>query len=359
MKFNNEDYKSFEKFSLYLNEILGKIEEAITFLKETLYNIDRLPKEINDTSYAEFIGSFKQKSVDSVAPLGYSILSVDGSNFPINEEIYLPFYGINVASVFEKYGKEPKFDRTSKFKLFYEADEIFSEEGKLITKDEINIKMLLEESKYLNEKLEEYKPQYALFDGSLILWGLMSPLKYDPNNVIEFEKFILKAKSLHIPIAGIISGSRSKEIVNTLSLYLKENNMKQFVKYRNLINLIFDIQLMDKVLENNSASSLFKVNKYLLKNYSENIYFFFLKTEYEVLRVEIPEFVIDDIDRVSAIILDQVKKGLGYPVILQLAHQEAAIKEEIKSFINNLMFKNYKGKDLFNQKLLSKLKRRI
>ncbi|MEF3244717.1 MAG: DNA double-strand break repair nuclease NurA [Caldisericaceae bacterium] len=359
MKFSNEDYKSFEKFSQYFNEILEEIEKVIIFLKETLNKVDHFPKEMNHTSYAEFIGNFKQKPINRKTPLDYSILAVDGSNFPVNEEIYLPFFGISVASVFEKFGEKPTFDRTSKFKLFYKPQEIFSEDGKLLTKEEINIKMLLEESKFLSKKLEDYKPHYALFDGSLILWGLMSPLKYDPNNVVEFEKFILKAKSLHIPIAGIISGSRSKEIINTLSLYLKENNFEKFVKYRSLINSIFDIQLMDKVLENNSISSLFKVNKYLLKNYSENIYFFFLKTEYEVLRVEIPEFVIDEIDRLSTIVLDQVKKGAGYPVILQLAHQEAVINDEIKAFINNLIFKNYKDKNIFNQKLLSKLRKRI
>jgi NurA-like 5'-3' nuclease len=58
------------------------------------------------------------------------------------------------------------------------------------------------------------------------------------------------------------------------------------------------------------------------------VYFFYLKLEDEIARVEIPEWVAQDGKKLGlthALMLDQCRRGQGYPVALSEAHEQAVV----------------------------------
>ena len=58
------------------------------------------------------------------------------------------------------------------------------------------------------------------------------------------------------------------------------------------------------------------------------MFFFYLKVDGEIGRVEVPQWVAerdDLVDMVHSLVLDQCRRGLGYPVALMEAHEKAVV----------------------------------
>ncbi|HXX59359.1 MAG TPA: DNA double-strand break repair nuclease NurA, partial [Dehalococcoidales bacterium] len=76
-------------------------------------------------------------------------------------------------------------------------------------------------------------------------------------------------------------------------------------------------------------SALFISPSKVQKRYGPHlVHFFYLKLADEIARVEVPMWVASDkarIDLAHALILDQCKRGQGYPVALSEAHEKAVI----------------------------------
>ena len=70
-------------------------------------------------------------------------------------------------------------------------------------------------------------------------------------------------------------------------------------------------------------------SKVVGKHYGvHQIYFFYLRVDDEIARVEIPHWVANDDSLLSlthALVLDQCQRGHGYPVALSEAHEKAVI----------------------------------
>jgi NurA-like 5'-3' nuclease len=66
-----------------------------------------------------------------------------------------------------------------------------------------------------------------------------------------------------------------------------------------------------------------------VKHYgAQEINFFYIRLDGEVGRVEIPLWVAEDerlVELVHSTILDQCQRGLGYPVALSEAHEQAVV----------------------------------
>jgi GNAT superfamily N-acetyltransferase len=61
---------------------------------------------------------------------------------------------------------------------------------------------------------------------------------------------------------------------------------------------------------------------------AQRVYFFYLQTGQEMARVEVPEWVAADPARLElahALLLDQCRRGQGYPVALSEAHEQAVV----------------------------------
>jgi NurA-like 5'-3' nuclease len=73
---------------------------------------------------------------------------------------------------------------------------------------------------------------------------------------------------------------------------------------------------------------------------AHRVYFFYLNIGQEIARVEVPEWVAQDTELLSAVhalVFDQAKKGGGYPVSLSEAHEHAVVKGKDREFFLELL----------------------
>ncbi|WP_041726064.1 DNA double-strand break repair nuclease NurA [Caldisericum exile] len=365
MKFNSQFLKQIRSAAENYVEQNNKKKKLLERLSEEIFNIDfslldliSSPPEYN---YAKFEEKFSLYTFNSNFVKDYSILATDGSRITIDEGLPFPFYIINVASVFEKVGKSSSHKVNSKSEFYFNKNDLYDEKGDFLAEQDINLKMLLKEAEFLSESIEMYNPDIALFDGSLILWGLKQSKKIETKKAINlYEKPIFTAFTLKKPIAGYISGTRSKEVIKTLILYLKRKGNNDISN--ELLLSLNDSDLMNSIMKDNQRTSIFSSTEKLLSNYSHKIYFFFLKIGQEVVRVEIPDFVYESkeiLDRLIHLLFTEIERGKGYPLILKLAHFEAVINEKDKKFIENILRSKIKESSSYSEKFLSKISRRI
>jgi NurA-like 5'-3' nuclease len=93
---------------------------------------------------------------------------------------------------------------------------------------------------------------------------------------------------------------------------------------------IQDRELFSDLLGVGGRSAIFvSQSSVVKKHYGEHqVYFFYVRLEDEIARVEIPQWVARDesrLDLVHTLILDQCQRGQGYPVALSEAHEQAVV----------------------------------
>lgn len=348
MKFNRETFEKIEAFvSHYKEEIEEKnrlielLKKYITEVQPSFFEKIKTPPEYN---FAIFNENFTYSPIRSFENPEYTVLATDGSRMTLDEVFSFPFYVINVASIFQSIGKESRHEKDNKFEIYFKEQDLFNKSDDTIAEEDIDLKMLIKEAQFLSEKISVYNPDFSLVDGSLILWGIKKVMNLPSKNLIEeYEKPIIESYKRSKPIAGYISGPRSKEVIKSLRLYLQSNNIRF---NEQLIKMITDAELLDSILEVNSCSSIFTSTEKLLDSYTYPIHFFFLKTSYELVRIEVPEFVCNNketFNNFCSMLLFEIERGKGYPLALKLAHFEAVIGEDEKKFIENYIEKRIKN----------------
>ncbi len=107
-----------------------------------------------------------------------------------------------------------------------------------------------------------------------------------------------------------------------------------------------DRELFLDLLAEGERSDLFiSQSSIVQKRYGvHRVYFFYLRVGDEIARVEIPQWVAMDenlLNLVHTLILDQCRRGLGYPVALSEAHEQAVVtaadKESFWQMVESFM----------------------
>ena len=93
---------------------------------------------------------------------------------------------------------------------------------------------------------------------------------------------------------------------------------------------IQDRELFAELLGQGERSALFiSQSSVVEKHYGEHrVYFFYLRLNDEIARVEIPQWVAREdglLDLAHSLVLDQCQRGQGYPVALSEAHEQAVV----------------------------------
>lgn len=359
-----------EKYSENLRKI-----SAIDFVIKKLKEIK--PEDLKNVTYKETLSLFGtpieipgraikvEKEISD-----YTAIAADGSEVPINEDFFFPYYIINIGFIALKYGKDHFFFADSNAKIYFEENELYEKVGDksfLVRGELLSSKMLLEESKKLEELLKDFYtvevPVLALFDGTLIQWEIKETSETYKNNFVKnFQRMILIAEQLKAPLAGYISGTHSRDVMEMIRIFLE---MKGEDFDKQLLSIIKDADIFKIILRKGERSAIFRSNAPILNLYKAPIYFFFLNVGSEVVRIEIPEFIAFDndlLEKTCALILSQSNKGEGYPVVLKEAHEQAVIKSSERVFIEELFIDFLRKKGIiFNQnyKFLSKKIRNI
>ncbi len=277
----------------------------------------------------------------------YIVVATDRSEIPINFDFPLYYYVINIGEIIIKYDDTSYFFANSVPKIFYKEKDLFVDIGeqKLMIKGELlDAKMFLEESISLSSLLEKTKneniPIISLLDGTLIQWEIKERNEQLKQEFINrFQLLFQKSQELNIPIAGYISGSRSKDVTGVVKLQIASSEKNANNEDVKQFDVLRDTDIFSKLLKNGERSILFRSNAPILRYYAAPIFFFYLNVGSEIARVEIPAFVAADkqkIDLLHKLLLSQAEKGMGYPVALKEAHEQAVIHTYEKSSLQQI-----------------------
>jgi len=365
--------------SLDLNKVAGSIESMANELAiENSKRVDALntaidkfekPGDINalkhrldqaKTSWllAEIPGSLNCRFDPPPLPADHSVLATDGSQIDIDRHHPARCCLINIGSVMLQYGRNHGSFLESEPTLFSKTEELalkpedgnpgreISIEGPLL-----GIIRTVEEFRYLARlasRLPADLPALALVDGSLIMWGLMSKDLPDYLVDIMLDKGVLKyinqiedLNSKHpVALASYISFPRSTDVINSLRIAACPQQVPDCDKFCigitvnerpcDIVAGVNDRELFWTCLADSQRSDIFISQSKISKTrYGHHrVYFFYLKTGNEIARVEIPEWVAlkpELLGITHSLVLEQCRKGQGYPVALSEAHELAVV----------------------------------
>jgi len=261
-------------------------------------------------------------------------------------------YLINIGSAVIHYGTDPGAVLDSLPRLYSDDEELVVRPSGLTNREQpiegtlLGIKRTVEECRQLSEIAAEQpagSTSLALLDGTLILWGLEAYPEFVTEALLTngFLRYLEDIRKLNgdrqLALASYISLPRSTDVVNVLRVAIcpqepadcDVNCPPGKTRDCDAVAGVQDRELFLNLLANGERSALFISPSRILKHYGvHQVCFFYLRVDDEVARVEIPRWVAVDeglLNLAHALILDQCRRGQGYPVVLSEAHEQAVV----------------------------------
>ena len=300
-------------------------------------------------------------------PQEYTVLATDGSNIDVDRHKAARCYLINIGSVNLHYGQNPAAELASVPHLYSdEADLVIKNVNNKRREQQIegalldNLRAVEELAKLAAMAFEQPVDSgiLALLDGSLVMYGLESFPDFVQSRLLD-EGFLKSLDSLQkvslrqpLGLTSYISLPRSADVVNALRVAICPQEAVDCDKSCSSGNSACDVisglndrLVFDDLLQPGERSALFINPSTILKHYGKHqVYFFYLKVDEEIARIEVPEWVAlrsELLDLTHALILDQCRKGQGYPVALSEAHEKAVVsgadREEFWSLVDEAL----------------------
>lgn len=178
--------------------------------------------------------------------------------------------------------------------------------------------------------------QLLLFDGSLIFWHLASK-EYELRSVF-LHRYLASLEAFHagaLLCAWYISLPKSKELVN-LVRYAVDMHLMHNLSV-DILDHSVDASIAAQFLAPYHRTTVFQSHIALCMAYPSHLrpHFFYLHCGDEIGRVEIPAWLAHDeasVDAVARMLIDQSRKGFGYPIALAEAHEQAVVKGADRDF---------------------------
>jgi len=286
-------------------------------------------------------------------PDDFTVVATDGSQIDVDRHRPTRCYLLNTGSVLLRYGAHPDAVLGST-PVLYAGDEdmvIALDKGRgreqPVEGALLGIKRGVEECRRLAEiaaGLPSESLALGLIDGSLILWGLEAYPEFVTGALLEggFLACLEDMRKLNadrrLAVASYISFPRSTDVINALKVILcPQENLDtdkhcQDCEKRECEKVagLRDSELFTNVLKHGERSALFASQSSIVgKRYGKHsVYFFYLKVDDEIARVEVPQWVSGDANLLNlahSLVLDQCRRGQGYPVALSEAHEQAVV----------------------------------
>jgi len=339
-------------------ERAAKLDFALNTLKSSAVEFDRLKQKVGMSKTSWLVAGLKGKidlrQAAPPCPDDFIILASDGSHIDVDHHQSARCFLINIGVAQLQYGRNPDAQLFSFPSLYFKDNEvvIISPDGQRIPIEGqlLGVKRSVEECRILAGQVGELKtdlPLVALLDGSLILWGLTGQTY--PDLVVHellvegFLKYLNMLKELsrgrQLALASYISFPRSTDVVNVLRVAVcpyKPVDCDRNCRGRfeggecGVVGGLLDRDLFARLLAPGERSAIFSSRSSVVVKYygTQEVNFFYIRLDGEVARVEIPLWVADDeglVELVHAAVLDQCRRGLGYPVVLGEAHEQAVL----------------------------------
>ena len=290
-------------------------------------------------------------------PTDWSVASVDGSHIDVDRHIPLSCYVVNLGGCVLTYGSRPDAVFFSQPRVAHQHDDLFLTDPanpaneEMVTGPVLGLMRTVQELERLAQVVEELPgttPVLALVDGSLVLWGLsgrghqpfVRRAIIDDRLVVVLDRLRDVSRVRPVCLAAYVSFPRSTEVVNAVRSCLCPYELAQ-CRYTcgnsrsakppcDLANSFLDRDLFQALLEPGCRSPTYMTNSSVPReNYGDHqVAFFYLNCGQEIARVEIPQWAARDerlLSLTHSMVLDQCRRGQGYPVAISEAHEQAVI----------------------------------
>jgi len=377
--------------SLDLTKIVAQIGDMVTRLKDGLeerqqrlqYALDTIGSEAIDLEslkkkiatsrttwlVADLADGLAEHHGEPSLPAEFTVIATDGSHIDVDRHRSTRCYLINIGSAVIGYGAQPAAALES-FPHLYSGDEdlvITPSNGKgreqPVEGTLLGIKRGVEECRHLAGLAAEQPPgttSLALLDGTLILWGLeaypdfVTEVLLDRGFLTCLEEMRKLNNDRKLALASYISFPRSTDVVNVLRVAICPYEPADCDRYCppgkdrdcEAVAGVRDRELFLSLLSPGERSARFiSQSSIVQKRYGEHrVYFFYLRVDDEIARVEVPGWVAVDeslLGLAHALVLDQCRRGQGYPVVLSEAHEQAVVtgadREEFWQFVESAL----------------------
>ena len=334
-----------------------RLQHALETIHQQADNFDSLQRKIASSRttwlVAGLVDGLDQCHKAPPTPADFTILATDGSHIDVDRHQSTRCYLINIGSVALHYGGSPDANLGSFPHLYSEDEDLFIAPAGAKGREQpiegtlLGIKRGVEECCQLVKLSEELPPDsssVALLDGTLILWGLEAYPEFVTEALLNrgFLSYVDEIKKANadkrLALASYISFPRSTDVINALRVALCPNDPLDTDRHCpdcetrdcDKVAGVQDRELFLNLLGEGERSALFISQSTIVKErYGEHqVYFFYLRVEDEIARVEIPRWVATDdnlLGLVHALVLDQCQRGQGYPVALSEAHEQAVV----------------------------------
>ncbi len=297
-------------------------------------------------------------------PPRYTVVATDGSHMAPDRHSPVRYVVLNIGWARLHYGPHPRADLGSEGHFWYRDEDLHVQgrNGILYPLEgaRLGTVMALKELEALAEHARDAaEPVVALRDGSLIFWPLQSEEAAVQEVLIPRIRRALRAfHDAGIPVASYISYPGSRDLVNSLRVWICGHCRRDSecghctvcteaeAQFCYWLRPLRDQVLLQTVLRPGERSALFRSASAVLDHYRDpdgvdhRVYFFYVHTGTEIARVEVPAWVAQTpayLDRVHAVVVDQCRRGQGYPPVLQEAHEEAVITASDRETVHLLV----------------------
>jgi len=336
-----------------------RLKLALELLCSEAIDLDSLKQKIAASKgkitwlVADLVDGLNQRYEPPTTPAEFTILATDGSHIDVDRHRSTRCYLINIGSVVLHYDSFPGAALDSSPRLYSGDEELVVAPAEAKGREQpvegnlLGIKRSVDEC-YQLAKLAAELPagslSLALLDGSLILWGLEAYPEFVTEALLDkgFLSYLSEIEKLNkdrrVALASYISFPRSTEVVNVLRVALCPRDSLDTDRYcKNcedrkceMVAGIRDRELFLSILSQGERSARFISGSSIVRNrYGEHqVHFFYLRVGDEIARVEIPRWVAIDeqlLGLAHSLVLDQCRRGQGYPVALSEAHEQAVV----------------------------------
>ena len=338
-----------------------RCREALSLLYAGAEKFDSLKDKVGRSKTTwlvpELYERFDRRFPAPSLPNDFTVIGSDGSHIDVDRHRQARCFLINIGMVTLTYGEHPDAVLEN-FPYLYYGDEntyLFPPKGasgreQPIEGQLLGIKRSVHELESLAEtahRLPSDVPALGLIDGTLLLWGLggkdlpsfVTEALLDNGFLKHLDSIKKENESKSLAVAAYISFPRSADVVNVLKVALCPHETPDCDRYCrdaafgkrdcDAVSSVRDRDLFCDLLKQGERSALFISGSSVNDRYREHrVYFFYLNADDEIARIEIPEWVaLNDnlLNLTHSIVLDQCRRGQGYPVALSEAHEQAVV----------------------------------
>ena len=305
-------------------------------------------------------------------PPDFCVAAADGSHIDIDRHLPVRCFLINTGVSVLTYGLEPDADLFSRPRLYARDDELVIRDAETYRQQAIEgavlgAKRAVEEIRALVEVVRDLPnstPTLALLDGSLVMLGLVGQLygEFVLRELIE-EGFVKALEELRemagdrpLAVASYVSLPQSAQVVSALRLMGCQYETTDLQNRcgppgpgrqpcDRCVGGVLDREIFAHVLEPGERSTAFATSPPpALAGYyrGTGVSFFYVNVGEEIGRVEVPSWVADDegaLGLAHSLVVDQCRRGRGYPVGLMEAHEQAVVSGSDRRYFVQLVEK--------------------